>query len=116
MGTVEVEYTGDAAKYDEAATATTEMHTVSATWSVGSDDSARVLSTRFSRAITVTLARDGECFSAQSYDPRMRITRWANGDGAVWLHWKLTDTVPSPNGPTVNPLTKSLLRALEGFM
>ena len=109
VGAVDVFYTGDAARYDEAATADTEIHTVSATWRVGSDDSVRVLHTRFSSAITRTLAREGECFARpRYYPPGPLVTRWPNGEGAVWLHWKLTDTVPSPNGPIAYPPTLSV--------
>lgn len=108
VGAVEVRYSGDAALYDEAATATTEMHTVSAEWRFGSDDSVRVLYTRFSRAIARTLAHEGDCFAAPRPYPKVRITRWANGDGTVWLHWKLADTLPSLNGPIVRPPTLSV--------
>lgn len=109
VGAVELFYSGDAARYDEAATAATEIHTVSATWRVGSDDSVRVLHTRFSSAITRTLAREGECFAPpRDYPAGQFVTRWPNGDGIVWLHWKLTDTRPSPSGPTVHPPTLSV--------
>lgn len=103
VGAVEVQYLGDVDVYAEkdTALATTELHTVSAEWKVDSDDSARVLYTRFSSAITRTLAREGECFVVDDPYPRRRLTRWANGHGTVWIEWLLHDTVPSLNGPTV---------------
>jgi hypothetical protein len=81
------------------------MNTVAAIWKAD-DDSLRVLYARFAHAITMTLAREGECFArSKPWYPEQRIMRWSNGRGTVFMHWAMVDTFPSPTGPTVRPPT-----------